>query len=256
MTRIAICENTSFSGIPRTAKVQRNERGFFKMVVGALNCYNSMGELYNGTNEVLALYGKNSALNRRCVKGLCKGEINHPVREAGMTKEAWIQRNYWFDPRFVNQMFNGFELEAGKDEYGKDVILVIAELIEAGVCADTLSASINNSEENLAWSFRGFSNPVKDRFGRTKERHITIPITYDSVSEGGFPIATKATSLKHCAMTLEEMSFNELELKSMELKAENTVTHEGASDIRMLRTDLGWSKVQTLNPDTFRSWGK
>lgn len=268
METFAVYENTILPRGVNADGLKRDKDGFVKVCVGAFDCYNNVGEFYEYTERVKAVFDQSSRFQRYVNKGLVKGEISHPEPWAGMTKQQWLRRNWDFDPLRVNQAFRRFELVKGKDDRGKPIILVMADVIEDGQCAMSMKQVLDHAEVNAAWSFRGITLPKKDAMGRVTSREVIEAITYDSVPIGGFDQATKHDTLKLNrssggillsagpeAKCLTETRFSSLELDIMEREeALNPVTTESHFSTTMVRSTLGWQKIQLINPDTFRGF--
>lgn len=245
---IAIYENTCYGKGIQGSKIVRDDKGYFRAPVGAFECSNNVGEYYPLAASVKQIFDESSIFQRRVRQGYVCGEISHPEYKAGMTKMDWIKRNLDIDPVMKSQHFRRFTLEDGKDEHGRKIVIVMAELIETGNMGPALTRSLNNVEENVAWSFRGFSIPTKDGNGRILSRLVKEVVTYDNVPEGGLKCANK-----HAILTQE--SFSELELQRLEaLDSINPVTTESHMDSRMIRSVLGWQKIEVITPSSFTEW--
>lgn len=167
--------------------------GYYEMMVGALNVYNSASEFYTA-GEVVHLFNSSSNFQRRVKTGALYAELGHPEREPGMSNEDFYRRMNTI--KESNQCAHFSEVWLDFD-YGKkhpelnspEMIGIIAKLKPAGVKALDVELAINNPKQNCAFSIRGITEN-KYRNGRV-ERTLTTVVTFDKVTEPGISVADK-----------------------------------------------------------------
>jgi len=66
-------------------------QGYFEVVVGGLNTFNSSGQYYalEGAKE---LFESSSVFMRRVERGALRGEVGHPIFESTMSNDDWVNR--------------------------------------------------------------------------------------------------------------------------------------------------------------------
>ena len=130
------------------------------------------------------------------------------------------------------------------DDKGKPVTAVIGMVKPSGPRGPALRESLDNPDENVAFSVRSLTNDTFENGGHQK--HMKQLITWDYVNEPGISIATK-----YNAPSLEELS-EDLEIVPMMLdrwEAQEQGAHVGMESIltsKMVRSDFGWQKVQSI----------
>jgi hypothetical protein len=163
------------------------------MVIGGLNCYNSVGEYYVAKDS-RKLFEKSSHLMRRLKTGQLRAEMDHPKRTPGMSTSEWVNRVMSIDSTRVCAHFSEIWLD---EDFGKnnpqhgnpDMVAIMAKVCPSGPYAESLRASLNNPKENVAFSIRSITDQVT-RNGRV-EKTVTQIMTWDYVPEPGIAIATK-----------------------------------------------------------------
>lgn len=223
--------------------------GYYTMVVGALNTYNSAGEYYTAEGA-LQLFENSSHLMRRIKAGALYAELGHPKKLPGMSMEQFYSRIISIDETNICGHFSEITLDF---QFGKkhpelanpELIGMIAKVKPAGAKANALQLALENPKQNAAFSIRGLTEN-KHVNGRT-ERRLTNVITWDAVTEPGV-----ATSDKHYAPGLEQR-----------LAVESYVVSEVADSIvdkqtlkRVLTSQMrhvGMESSQALFDDMLRS---
>ena len=82
---------TIFSSNAKSGILTPDANGYYTIVLGALNTYNSAGEYYTAEGA-LQLFENSSHLMRRIKNGSLYAELGHPKKQTGMTMEAFYQR--------------------------------------------------------------------------------------------------------------------------------------------------------------------
>jgi len=178
-------------------QLEKDEKGYYLITVGALNIFNSAGQYYTA-NEVRNMFeDNNSTLMRRIKSGFLKSEVGHPNLEKGMTKNEFFNRNLRIEETNVcahirDLMLVDTNTDSGLGT-GDKTVLVKAWLKPSGPKGDFLQKALDNPDENVAFSVRSFT---KNSILRgTTIRKIVQLITYDYVTEPGISLATKNKTL-------------------------------------------------------------
>ena len=168
--------------------------GYYTVVLGGLNCYNSAGEYYVA-DGVIDMFRASSSFMRRIQAGSLYSEVGHPRKEPGMSNTQFYSRII----DILDTNICGHISEVSLDtDYGKkfsqfgnpDLIAIMGKVKPAGAKANVLKTSLENPKQNTAFSVRGLTDNF-DRNGRV-ERVLTQIVTYDHVVEPGIKAACKA----------------------------------------------------------------
>lgn len=227
-------------------KLKQDDNGYYEIVLGAFNIYNSEGKYYPLLESVSEMFSPGGSFRRRLDNGACRSELGHPAMEDGQSIQSFIQRVLKIEPTKVCAHIASVTLNETKDEDGKPIVLTIGRVKPSGPYADALKASLENVEENVAFSIRSLAADKQVR-GRI-EKHVSNIITYDAVVEPGIHLATKyaTPSLEELA---KEIAFTDVDLRLIANKRNEGVSLESASEAKRILTDLGWVKAEIINPD-------
>lgn len=184
---------TVFTSKNKAGILTPDSDGYYTMVVGALNSYNSAGEYYTAEGA-LSLFENSSHFMRRIKSGALYSELGHPKKLPGMTLEQFYNRVITIEETNICGHFSEINLDF---DYGKknpelnnpDLIAVIAKVKPAGAKAQALQLALENPKQNAAFSVRGLTEN-KYVNGRV-ERRLTNVISYDFVVEPGIAVADK-----------------------------------------------------------------
>lgn len=167
--------------------------GYYTIVLGALNCYNSVGEYYVAKDSV-KLFESSSHLMRRIKDGFLKAEVGHPKMDSSMSSRDWVNRVMSIEETNVCAHISDVWLDT---TYGKtnpdcgnpDLIAIMGKICPSGAKGAALKASLDNVKENVAFSIRSITDGCmkNDRYEKT----VTQIITWDYVTEPGIAVATK-----------------------------------------------------------------
>lgn len=241
------CE--SLVGLNKVGVLKKTKDGFYPMIVGALNCFNSGGSYYV-YEQAKQLFEESSSLMRRVKRGVLKGEYGHPVRQPGMSQEDYMYRAMDIQPTNVccHHRSISLDFDAVKDEAGKPVIAIISEVQPSGPMGDYLKASLDSPHENVCFSIRAFSDD--QMVGKQNVKTLRNVITFDYVIEPGIEHAEKYRS-----PTLE--SYNEMVVnrpmmeRAMAPRAGQLSTESRQLNAQELFASFGWT-----GPDTGTIWTK
>lgn len=228
---------TMLAGTDKLGAIKPIDDGYYRVPVGAYNAFNNMGMFYD-LNSAAMFFGEGSPLMRQIKKGVLHGEYKHPEQN-GMSTQQYIQRIRRVDADRESHHIRSVELVHGqKDEEGRPIALVIAELKPSGPYGHVLKEKLDNRHQNVYFSVRSLTFDDTMR-GIKFTREI---VTWDYVTEGGIYSANK-----YNAPGLEQ--FNEIEVSQADLlslateqKRQRGIGMEDNSvDYTALMDDLGWS---------------
>lgn len=250
MSASVVYNCTALLGSNKIGILKPDKNGYYDVVLGAFDFKNSVGENYP-YSSAKHLFKESSSLMRRVNNGQCRGELGHPTKEPGMSYKEYIERILEIRETNVSHHIKSLRVDnqSIKNESNKPIIAVIGKVKPSGPYGDVLRSSLNNPDENVAFSLRslveqGMENGII-------QKHIRTLITYDYVNEGGISVANKYQS-----PGLEKISdewpvtkpvFETIEKEAIEMGMEGF-----KRDIAIIKTELGWSKTEVINLPSLR----
>ena len=192
---IGIAPNITFActrlyNTNKVGDLKKNADGYYTMVVGALNMFNSAG-MYYDFKAAEHFFKSSSSLMRRIEGGNLRGENGHPEFLAGMSNQEYFARLNRIDPKNVVCHFASLTLNFNdyKDEKGRPIVAIIAEVCPSGALGHVLEKQLANPRENVCFSIRSFTD---DKLvGGIVVRYIKNIVTFDYVIEPGMSVANK-----------------------------------------------------------------
>lgn len=234
---------TALVGTNKAGKISPDEDGYYTLVVGGLNAFNSGGAFYP-VGPAKSLFDSSSSFQRRIENGNCKGECGHPKPTPGQSNRDFLQRVLQIEETRVSCHFRKIWLEdqGVKDAQGRNIIAIMAELKPSGPMGPALKESLDNPHENVCFSIRSLTSDRVVPAGYL-EKNIRQIVAFDWVTEPGISAAHK-----YNAPALE--SFNETimspeHLDSIETQYQSTGVSVENSGLSGLREALGWDKPFT-----------
>lgn len=235
---------TSLIGQNKVGNLKKDENGYYEVIVGALNVFNSAGQFYV-FEQAKQLFEESGQLMRRVKRGVLKGEYGHPKREVGMSNDAFANRCLTINEHLMCCHHKEITLDFNrvKDEKGNPVIAIIAKTIPSGPYGHVLEKSLENKDENVCFSIRAFTDDYF-RNGVT-ERVLRTIVTWDYVNEPGIAHAEKFK-----APSLEELHEVVFSRGNIERAAKQSQTagfgHESVAVLtaQELMHSMGWDVTQ------------
>lgn len=181
---------TALAGQNKVGTLSKDDNGYYRMVVGALNMFNSAGHFYT-FDQAKEIFAESSSLMRRVNRGALRGEYGHPRPEPGQKHEDFARRVMDIDEKNVCCHHKSLELSFDDltDDKGNPVIAIYSEVAPNGPYGHILEKQLQNPNENVCFSIRAFTRDY-NVFG-VKNRDLKHVVTFDYVNEPGMSIATK-----------------------------------------------------------------
>lgn len=181
---------TALSGTNKAGILKKDDRGYYEMVVGALNMFNSAGQFYV-YEQAKELFESSSQLMRRVSRGALRGEYGHPKPAPGMSGDMFANRVMSIHEENVccHHKELTLDFDRVKGPNGEPVIAIVSKVCPSGPMGAALERSINNPDENVCFSIRAFTDDFRER-GITK-RVLKTVVTFDYVNEPGLAVANK-----------------------------------------------------------------
>lgn len=193
----------ALAGVNKTAELEQDGDGYYRVLLGALNVFNSEGKFY-ALKESEKAFDQSSDFMRRVSDGNLHGEEDHPAFLPGMTEEAYIARNEWIETKNVACHIREVEL-VPTDELCNDLPVVE---IWGWVKPDRdrgpyLKAALDNPHQNVCFSLRALVYEKTLPNGQVI-RAIAEMFTFDWVIEDGLRICNKYSSIKRGGKVAQE----------------------------------------------------
>lgn len=244
---------TALNGSNKVGKIKREADGYYRVVLGALNAYNSVGELYpyEGAKD---LFNSSSALMRRVERGALRSENGHPKWLPNMSEDQYARRIMQIYEDRVCAHIKRVDLVFDKyrDDRGRTIIGIEGYVAPAGELGYVLEKALDNPNENVAFSIRSFTENIPTYTGMNKI--LRNVITWDFVGEPGIAQAEKYFS--PTLESLEEKKFNRTTLeRAYYYPNDSKDTSVSTESIRLGADDLfkslGWVNPSTAKPSYF-----
>lgn len=181
---------TALLGTNKTGTLKCDADGYYKVVLGALDVYNTANAFYPEASA-RHLFEKSSSLMRRIASGNLRGEYGHPRQQPGMTVDDFVNRvrdiyepNVCMHIRKVEVDYSSY-----RNEHGKPMIVILGEIRPSGPMGPTLKEQLENRHEDVCFSIRSLT---QDEFSMGRvNKHLKLIVTWDYVNEPGLAVAHK-----------------------------------------------------------------
>lgn len=243
---------TALNGTNKAGIITPDADGYYDMVVGGMNMFNSAGQWYD-YEGAKNLFESSSQFMRRVSRGSLRGELSHPRQERGQSFDDYVQRIMEIRESNVCVHFKEIYLDFNKmkDNNGKAVVAIMAKLTPSGPLGPVLEKSLKNKDENVCFSIRSFT---KDYYSRgIQVRELKNIITFDAVNEPGINIANKyqAPGLENLSEDLITQS--QLSRVCMINNKNGLATESSINMAKELMNTMGWDLPKGVMP-AFTKW--
>ena len=192
-------ENVKLRETSKSGRLKRDADGYYDVILGAMNTFNSRGEYYamEGAEEV---FNGSSTYHRLISQGKLYGEHGHP-RPGSMSGPAYLRRLRQIHEDKYGTFFKSVTLDdtLWKRYPGlvsKGAVIIMGKVMPYGAFKETVSDGLSNPDINFAYSVRSFTDNYRKN-GRVV-KVMKECITWDSVGAQGIGVAEK-----YCAPGLE-----------------------------------------------------
>jgi hypothetical protein len=182
---------TALVGSNKTGVLKPDADGYYTVVLGALNFFNSAGQYYP-LEPAKKLFDESSILVRRAKSGDLRMEYGHPKFQPGMSKKDYLYRimdiyevnvcahiaAVWLDDKVV------------KDDRGNPIVAILGKIKPSGPHGAVLKEQLENAKENVCFSIRSITDDYRDATGQVF-KIIKEIYTWDYVNEPGISAARK-----------------------------------------------------------------
>lgn len=193
MSNRATYSCTALLGTNKAGVLKPDAEGYYTVVLGALNFYNSAGDFYP-YESAKDLFSESSSLMRRIKNGACRAEYGHPKLQPGMSQRDFLARILSIHEDKVCAHIKEVILDdkSVKDIDGKPVMAIVGKVKPCGPYGAVLKESLDNPSENVCFSIRSLTKDVYD--GIVNKKNLLQIICWDYVNEPGISVANKYQS--------------------------------------------------------------
>jgi hypothetical protein len=242
---------TALQGTNKSGKLKPDTEGYYEVVLGALNFFNSAGVLYTYEGTAKEIFKASSSFMRRVAKGALRGEYGHPRRENMNTNQYVIRLLEVYEDKVSHHIKEvRVDYTAVKDERGNPCIAIIGKIKPSGPYGPTLQASLDNPGENVCFSIRAVTADETDKARGYQKKEIQQIVTWDYVNEPGLSVANKfkspsLESFEDVDVTVTRGIMRSILKVKEEEQREELVTMESSQAVVLMNeamVNLGWSK--------------
>lgn len=189
---------TALRGSNKAGILRPDDKGYYEVVLGALDFQNSYGAVYPQA-PAREMFKEGSGFMRRLRAGYCRGEYGHPKMEPGMTDRDYLRRILTIEETRISHHHRDVWIDVERVKHqGRPVISIMGNVKPAGPYGQHLQASLDNPDENVAFSIRSLTDDYMVR-GQLK-KNLREVVGWDFVVEPGL-----APANKYQAPSLESM---------------------------------------------------
>lgn len=214
---------TALMGTNKVGELKASDDGYYTMVLGALDFFNSAGQFYPNGASAQELFKASSSFMRRIASGALRGEYGHPRMQPNQSMRDFMYRcNDILETNVSHHIRKVWiDYTSVKSPDGRPCIAIMGEVKPAGPMGNALRESLQNPSENVCFSIRSFTRDVPT--GGIIHKHLMNIVTWDYVNEPGISVATKWKS-----PTLESHEESEVTLSHL-VAAQELSRASGAS---------------------------
>lgn len=180
---------TALVGTNKRGTLRCDSEGYYPVVLGALNHFNSAG-CYYPLEPAKALFEASSAFMRRVGRGALNGECGHPRKLPGMSNMDFVVRlNDIYEPNVSHHIRKVWLEDGYKDEAGRPIVLIMGDVRPAGPKGPALKDALENRHADVCFSIRSFTEDVP--VAGVWNKRLKQIVTWDWVNEPGISAAEK-----------------------------------------------------------------
>jgi hypothetical protein len=148
---------TALVGTNKRGTLKCDADGYYPVVMGALNTYNSAGQYYP-LGPAQSLFQSSSAFMRRVATGNLRGECGHPRKQVGETdRDFAVRLNDVYEPNVSHHIRRVWLEDGHRDEAGRPIVLIMGEVRPCGPRGPALKDALDNRFEDVCFSIRAFT---------------------------------------------------------------------------------------------------
>lgn len=234
----------ALAGVNKPGAFEKDEHGYYKVLLGALNIYNFGGVFYL-YEESKHVFEKSSAFMRRVANGNLHGEEDHPPFEPGMTEADWIERNEWIETKNVCMHIRDV-WTVNTDEMcnGLPVVEIWGWIKPDRERGQYLQAALDNPHQNVCFSLRAIV--LEGWMNGQLVRKIDKLCTFDWVIEDGLQVCNKWSAVKRGSTVAQESTRTYGDVKMSPKVLKDLAERKTARGGRLVATESHRAAVSEL----------
>lgn len=248
---------TALLGTNKAGVLKPLDDGYYPLVLGALNIFNSGGAYYP-YDTAKQLFIESSTLMRRIANGALRGEYGHPRPQPGQNMRDFMMRVMdIYEPNVCCHIRKVWIDYTGsvKDERGRPVVAILGEVKPSGPMGPALKESLDNPSENVCFSIRSITND--NVVGGVLHKNLKTIVTWDYVNEPGLHVAKKWHAPTLESFT-EETQFIPEHLHAVDAYQKRmgsvaAMESNGGLSAEAVLADLGWDVVSNEQHESEKS---
>jgi hypothetical protein len=245
---------TALIGTNKRGTLQCDADGYYPVVLGALNTFNSGGAYYP-LAPAAGLFESSHHFMRRVAGGNLRGECGHPRRQPGESDKDYANRlNDIYEPNISHHIRKVWLEDGHRDDVGRPIIYVMGEVKPCGPRGASLKEALENRYEDVCFSIRCFTHDVP--ICGVWQKHIRQIVTWDWVNEPGIAAAHKwrAPSLESYHETEGTLSREMALVMAREERNRGISLESNAVSMLSLVEAMGWTKPTKFKQPAHASW--
>ena len=229
---------TALNGSNKVGKLEPDENGYYKVVLGGFDIPNPQGNVYP-FKAAKHLFTESSTLMRNITSGNLYGEWGHPKRQPGQTLSNYIKRCSIVDEANIAFHIKKIEISENevKDDEGNVVVSIIGWVKGVGPKASEFDKMLANPDQNVCFSIRAATDDVPNVRGKL-DRNITSIITWDFVVYPGLRVAQKYKSPALESFDTLQVTEQELVAARFEIQSNGSMAMEDAGALSVINEIL------------------
>lgn len=245
-----VFSSTALRGTNKVGKITPDADGYYTLVLGGLNTFNSGGAYYQlaGAEH---LFKESSIFMRRVKDGNLYAELTHPEKTSLMTARDWLMRVLKIDYKNVCAHIKEVRLdnESVKGEDGQPVLAIIGKVKPHGPHAKLMQDALENNCQNVCFSIRSLTEDVQQ--GNVLVKTLQTIVTFDLVIEPGIATAKKWFS-PALESLIEPFVITKEYLSGLVYPNNDGVAMESTVSVEGILDELGWkqspkTQIRTLD---------
>ena len=241
MAATATYSGTSLIGTNKTGKLPCDENGYYTVILGALDTFNSAGAYYP-LEPSRQLLDSSSIFIRRVKSENLRGEYGHPKREPGQSQQEYLQRAYSIYEQCVSHHIADVWLDYDriKAPDGRMVVAIMGKVRPEGPFGPYLKEQFENCKSNVCFSIRSLTD---DKLvGGIVHKILKTIFTWDYVNEPGIAVAKKFYSPTLEAICEDEFIVTQDVVRAIQTQQRGIGNESGALAMEEILTAFGWDQ--------------
>ena len=252
MSGIVKFTSTALLGTGKKGVITPDADGYYTVVLGGLNVYNSIGQYYV-YEQSKSLFESSSLFMRRVKSGKLRGENGHP-KPWGMDKKLFFQRVLTIDEGNVSHHIKEIwlDFDSYKNGDGSPMIAIMGKVKPTGPRAQVVLDALQNPSSNCCFSIRALTDDYYDR--GVEKRALKTVITFDYVNEPGIDIAEKYQSPALESLCVDQFSRSLVERSLRDIRQSGMAQESTIMTVDEFVSAMNWAGGSEIDRPASLGW--